>query len=239
MKLVALLGLLVLTLSIGQLYQISQISKKYVEERNPVNPITIRSVASLQQQPDQQIDYEELQMVLSVIGSGGYTTSLLHGENDMEKLAAQLKPTIQKMLFIKEEDLNALVLDILTCKGGEDSFLFRPVLDKMEDKPNITNLPIMKYRYNAVVATCPSESSRTFDLGLILYDVDLILKYAVSEEVEKKCLAIEDSRKRDDCFFDNHKPEDKFSQARMDNLNRFMVYTAQKETKRFIERFKI
>ena len=238
MRLVAVLGLLILTMGVIQVHRSSLGSRRELVRRESLQPVSMRFVSSLGQQPAESIDYDELQMVLSVIGSGGYTTSKFHAENDLDQLETRLKPALQKMLLVEETALHSLVLDILTCRGGEEGFLFRPLFDQMEDKPNLSGLPVMRYRFNALVVSCPADSDRSFELGLLLYDVDLILKLPVSEEAEKKCLAVEDPRKRDACFFENHRPEDKFSKPRMDNLNRFMVYTALKETKRFVDSFK-
>ena len=188
---------------------------------------------------DEEIDYDELQLTLDSMGAGGYTSKVdKNTPSDKKGLSDYLKDGVNRWVFIKEEEADGLADDVLGCIDAVEGFVVKELYSNMVVKPNQLGLFMYQYRHNILAFKCPDSKEKIFRLGVLLFDVDLLLVYPVSKENEEICKAKESKEDKMKCFQEFHTDEDLHSKSRLDNLKAYIKNTAVKETKAFVERMR-
>ena len=150
----------------------------------------------------------------------------------------QYKKDFQALVAIDQE-ISQIADDLLNCRGaGSEDYIFRPMLNVIEDRSTTSTLPTARYRLNALVMRCPEVITGNVMLGIFHYESDLLLFDAVAtKQLEDQCVAESDRDKRADCFKRNHKPTDRISDARIAALIKYMTSVAIKDGKSFMDYF--
>ena len=150
----------------------------------------------------------------------------------------QYKKDFQALVAVDLE-LDQLAEDLLYCRGaGSEDFVFRPMLNVLEDRALTSALPTARYRLNALVMRCPEVITGNVLLGIFHFEADLLLFHPVaSPQLEETCLADADRDRRADCFKRSHQPADRFSQERLAALLKYMTAVAIRDGKSFLDYF--